>query len=269
MKTEPLSTVARALRRQLFVSAFAGVILVCGIGGWAATNELAGAVVTQGLMVVETNVKKVQHPTGGVVGELGVREGDQVEAGQIVIRLDETVTRSNLQIVLKSLDEFNARRARLEAERDGDPRADFPTDLLNRMQGDPDVARVVNGEKRLFEIRTEATLGQKAQLRERVAQLKEQIAGIEKQIESKGREIKFIHTELEGVRELWKKNLLPITRLTALERDGARLEGESGALLAAVAENKGKIAETELQILQVDQTSAATSARSSPTSVLS
>ena len=98
-----------------------GIIVLFGgtIGLWAATSTLSGAVVSGGQFVVDTNVKKVQHPTGGIVGELRVQEGDLVKAGDLLIKLDETVTKANLQIVSKQLDELWARQARLEAERDG------------------------------------------------------------------------------------------------------------------------------------------------------
>src|SRR5919199_936773 len=242
----------RSIRRHLVAGVAAVVLLAGGVGGWATTTELAGAVIAQGQLVVDSNVKKVQHPTGGVVGELRVREGDHVKAGDIVIRLDETQTRANLQMVLKSLDELAARQAREEAERDGAPKVTFPAGLLARMS-DPDVAHVVEGERKLFEIRCAARAGQKAQLKEQIAQLQEQIRGLTEQVAGKAKEINWIGQELKGVRELWQKNLVQFNRVTSLERDAARLEGERGALVASVAQAKGKVAETELRILQVDE----------------
>src|SRR4051812_11565307 len=242
----------RSIRRHLLAGVALVVLLSGGVGGWAATTELAGAVIAPGTLVVETNVKKVQHPTGGVVGELRVRDGTPVKAGDVVVRLDDTVTRANLAIVVKSLDELAARQARLEAERDGAQAPSFPAELLARRH-DPDVARLIAGEQKLFEPRRSARQGQKAQLKERVGQLQEQIAGLTDQIAAKRREIALIGEELKGVRELWQKNLVQITRVTALERDAARLEGERGSLVSSIAQTKGKITETELQILQIDQ----------------
>ena len=118
---------------------------------------------------------------------------------------------------------------------------------------DPDVARLIAGEQKLFETRRCARQGQKAQLKERIGQLQEQIQGLTDQIAAKQREIVLIGEELKGVRELWQKNLVQITRVTALERDAARLEGERGSLVSTIAQTKGKITETELQILQIDQ----------------
>src|SRR5215510_10005534 len=103
-------------------------------------TELSGAVVASGYLVVDTNIKKVQHPTGGVVGELLVRDGMHVNAGDVVIRLDATVTRANLAIVIKGIDESMARQARLEAERDDDSQVQFPSELTSRL-GNPDVER--------------------------------------------------------------------------------------------------------------------------------
>jgi HlyD family secretion protein len=214
--------------------------------------EISGAVVAGGALVVESNVKKVQHPTGGVVGEVRVKDGDRVKAGDILVRLDDTQTRAGLSIVTKALDELAAQQARNEAERDGADAVNFPADLLARL-AEPEVARVVEGERRFFENRRSARQGQGAQLRERISQLKEQILGLEDQVVAKGREIKLIGEELVGVRELWKKNLVQITRVTSLERDAARLEGERGALVSNIAQTRGKITETELQILQIDQ----------------
>src|SRR5215207_584811 len=241
-----------SIRRHLVLGVALVVLLAGGVGGWAATTEIAGAVIAPGALVVESNIKKVQHPTGGVVGELRVRDGQTVREGDVVVRLDETVTQANLAMVVKSLDELYARRARLEAERDGEAKIKVGPELARRL-ADPDVARVVTGEQKLFEIRRAAREGQKAQLKERVGQLREQILGLNEQIVAKKREIELIGQELKGVRELWSKNLVQITRVTALERDAARLEGERGALVSSIAQTKGKITETELQILQGDQ----------------
>src|SRR5947207_233812 len=123
----------QSFRRHIVAVVLASVVLVVALGGSAATTEFAGAVIAQGQVVVNSNVKKVQHPTGGIVGELRVRDGYHVKAGDIVVRLDDTQTRANLAIVVKALDELAARQAREEAERDGADTIDFPRDLLDRM----------------------------------------------------------------------------------------------------------------------------------------
>src|SRR5215510_4446294 len=240
------------LRRQTVAIAAAAILLVAGLGGWAMTTEFSGAVVAGGQLVVDSSVKKVQHPTGGVVGRLDVREGGLVKGGDIVVALDDTQIRANRDIVVKALNELAARQAREEAERDGFDKLTFPADLIAR-KSDPDVARAIIGEERQFEIRRTTRGGQKAQLRERMVQLRQEIGGYEAQITSKDKQIEWIGKELVGVNELWEKNLVPYTRVTNLEREKERLIGERGQLTATIAQSKGKIVEIELQILQVDQ----------------
>jgi HlyD family secretion protein len=269
-----------SIQRCLVLGGAIVAFVAFGVGGWAATTELSGAVVTQGVLIVESNVKKVQHATGGTVGELRVREGDHVNAGDVLIRLDETQARAAAAIVIKNLDDLTARMARLEAERDNAPQVKFPAGLVERARAanvlpppatqdsvfslrpslvdggnspEVDAARAIATEKRLFELRRESRDGQRAQLKERMAQLREEINGYTGQAKAKTQEIEFITQELEGVRDLWKKNLVPMTRMTVLQRDAARLEGERSQLLGAMAQAKGKIAEIELQSLQIDQ----------------
>ena len=167
-------TAEHSLRRHLALGSAAVVLLVGGVGGWATLTELSGAVIASGQLVVDSNVKKVQHPTGGVVGEMRVKEGDRVKAGDVVVRLDETQTRAGLAIVTKALEELAARQARNEAERDGADSVHFPQALLDRLD-DAEVRHVTSGEQRLFETRRSGREGQKAQLREQVAQLEQQI----------------------------------------------------------------------------------------------
>jgi HlyD family secretion protein len=240
-----------SIHRHMVAGIVVVILLAGGVGGWAATTQIAGALIAQGSIVVDSHVKKVQHPTGGVVGKLYVQDGDHVKAGQVLVQLDDTVPRANLAVVTKGLDELTARKARLEAERDGADSITFPPELLAR-KSDPTVANAIINESRLFQLRRSARLGQKAQLQQRIVQLKEEIKGLNAQQDAKSKEIDLIHKELDGVRELWKKNLVDIARLTALERDAARVEGERAQLIAAVAQTKGKVTETELQIIQID-----------------
>lgn len=231
----------------------AAVMLVAGgIGGWAATTEISGALIAPGSVVVESSARKVQHPSGGVVGEIAVTGGLNVTAGDILIRLDETMTRANLQIVSKTLDEMTTRRARLRAERDGASEMSWPSAFRNRRQ-DESIIELMADEQRLFELRSSTRLGQKRQLRERIAQLREEANGIVAQQAAKSQELVLVNNELEGVRELWSKQLIQMNRLTALEREAARLDGERAQLIAAAAQGRGKISEIELQITQIDR----------------
>jgi HlyD family secretion protein len=228
------------------------IVLTVGLGGWATTTEIAGAVIASGSVVVESNVKKVQHPTGGIVGELLVHDGDHVKAGNVVVRLDGTIARANAAVAARSLDELRARQARLQAELDDSAEIGFPEELSGR-SSDATLSRVLAGEQRLFQSRRAARGGQKAQLEERVGQLEEQQHATKEQVAAKKQEIDLIQRELESVRILWQQNLVPISRMTALERDYARLRGEHGALVSSIAQTRGKITETRLQIIQIDQ----------------
>src|SRR5207253_7654776 len=243
---------SRSIRLHLIIGLAVVVILAGGLGGWASTAQISGALIAPGSVVVESNVKKVQHPTGGVVGEVRVRDGDVVKAGDIVVRLDDTVTKASLAIVTKNLDGLWARAARLEAEQRGLDEIVFPQMLLSRAE-DPDVKAVIASETKLFEVRVNGRAGQKAQLRERVTQLNEEIAGLSAQEKAKDKEIALVEKELVGVRSLYEQHLVQISRLTTLERDAARLAGERAQYIASRAQAKGKITETELQIIQVDK----------------
>ncbi|MEA2955170.1 MAG: rane fusion protein type secretion system [Alphaproteobacteria bacterium] len=242
----------QSIRLHLVVGLTVVVILAGGLGGWASTAQISGALIAPGSVVVESNVKKVQHPTGGVVGEVRARDGDVVKAGDVVVRLDDTVTKASLAIVTKNLDGLWARAARLEAEQRGLDEIVFPQMLLSRAE-DTDVNAVIASETKLFEVRVNGRAGQKAQLRERVTQLNEEIAGLAAQEKAKDKEIALVEKELIGVRQLYDQHLVQISRLTVLERDAARLAGERAQYIAARAQAKGKITETELQIIQVDK----------------
>ncbi|MCP3396429.1 HlyD family type I secretion periplasmic adaptor subunit [Bradyrhizobium sp. CCGB20] len=245
-------TVRESIRFHLMLGLGIVLVLVVGLGGWSSTVLISGALIAPGQIVVESNVKKVQHPTGGVVGELRARDGDVVKAGDILVRLDDTVTKANLAIVTKNLDAAQARTARLQAEQRGLDKIEFPQGLLDR-SSDPDVKALLAAETKLFDVRVNGRAGQKAQLRERVLQLNEEIEGLSAQETAKDKEIGLVLNELTGVRDLYDKRLVQISRLTQLERDSARLNGERAQYIASRAQAKGKITETELQIIQVDK----------------
>jgi HlyD family secretion protein len=249
-----------SIRRNQVAGLIAFAFLAGGVGSWAATVDISGAVIAPGLLVVDTNVKKVQHPTGGIVGEIRVRDGDRVEAGDVVVRLDDTITRANLAIVTKGLTELTARKARLEAERDGADAIIFPAELTER-SSDERVAHVIAGEQRLFDLRQTARVGQKQQLRQRIAQIKQEIRGQKAQSKAKAEEIELVEQELKGARMLFERNLYPITKMTNLRRAATRVRGEKGSLISAIARSKARIAETELEIIQIDRDLASEVAR--------
>jgi HlyD family secretion protein len=241
----------KSLRRNV-----AGSLLVVGLlaASAAASSrlELAGAVIASGKIVVNSEVKKVQHSTGGLIGEIMVVNGQRVAAGDVVARLDATTVRANFEIVSRGLDDLYARHARLVAERDDREDIDFGSELLSGRDA-ADVAPVMASERRVFELRRHASEGQKAQLRERILELREQIVGLDKQKDATASELDLIAQELKGVQDLWDKKLIQFTRLNTLERDQAKLQGELGSQISSIAQAKGRISETELQVLQVDQ----------------
>ncbi len=251
-----MTTAARspqyAIRKLNLVGCTAVVVALGGFGGWASTADIAGAVIASGTVVVETSAKKVQHLSGGIVGEILVKEGSEVETGQVVMRLDDTLTRATLGVVQSQLDLYVAREARLLAEQDGLGSVAFPEAARNGSTREA-AESAIAGEERLFQARREGREGQRAQLRERIAQIGEEIRGLAAQQQSKDSEIEFIGEQLVGVSELFKKNLVTNERYVQLQRDQARLQGERGQVIADIARSRGKIAETELQILQLDQ----------------
>ncbi len=248
----PRSEHVRKLGRERMLGAVMILVFGGSVAVWSATATLQGAVAAGGHFVVANEVKKIQHPTGGVVAALPVREGQHVAAGDVVLRLDETLARANSQIVARQLDEFMAKAARLATERDGLDAIALPQELESRA-GDPDIARIIASETRSFTARRAAREGQKAQLRKRIGQLTDEIRGLSAQQASKERESKIIAKELVGVEELYRRNLVQLTRLSTLQRDQAGIEGELGNLVARIAQAEGKIAEIELQIIQVGE----------------
>ena len=250
--TKDAAKTRQSIRHHMLAVGGAAVFMVAGMGIMGASTDMSGAIVSQGSLVVESSVKKVQHPAGGVVKNLLVGEGAKVKSGDLLIRLDETVAQANLSAVTKSLWELEARRARLQAERDGFGEIVFP-DELTMLPADSPAQAIMSGERRFFQLRRDASDGQKHQFREQVLQLKEQITGLEDQLTAKKQEAELLAKELVGVEQLWEQRLVSITRLVTLQRDSARLLGEKGQLTASIAQAKGKISETELKILQIDQ----------------
>ena len=245
--SNPQAAIKRSLRLAMSLLLF----LVVGMGGMAAFIHINGAVIAPGQVAVASEVKKVQHPTGGVVSEIRVQDGSRVRAGDILLSLDPTASEANASIVGSAVDQLTARQARLEAERDS--RAiRFPPDLLAR-KSQPGVAGILGDEQRLYKLRADTRAGQRAQLGERQAQLRQEIDGYQQESDAKQKQIALIESELIGVRQLYVQKLVPLTRLNGLERDAVQLRGDVAQIAATVAEAKGKISEIQLQIIQIDQ----------------
>lgn len=237
------------MAKRLALGFFLIALLLATCGVWATTTSIAGAVITSGTVVVDSNVKKVQHPAGGIVAEIPVKNGDRVGAGDIVLRLDDTQARANLGIVSSQIVQLQGRKARLEAERDQAATIVFSPDFLAAEEG----VVIAEGEKRLFEFRRASKQGQIAQLKERVGQLREEIKGQTAQREAKNSEIELMIEELDRLELLRKKELMATNRILSAQRDLTRLKGEWGTIVAQIARAHGQISETELQILNHDQ----------------
>lgn len=225
-------------------------VLVFGLFGLAAIVQITGAVVAFGEVGVESKVKRIAHPTGGVIAEIHVKDGDRVKAGQPLLRLDSTVTGVSADVSGEGLDQLEARQARLRAERDGTALV-FPPALLSRT--DPSAQAAVASETRLYNLRRQAISGQQAQLAERVRQTNAQIAGYQSQVSASRRQAKLIEPERAGVRELWDKNLVTINRLNQLERTAVELEANTASLESSIAQARARITEIRQQSIQLDQ----------------
>ncbi len=228
------------------------IVLLGGFGSWAVFSEISGAVIANGQIAVERNRQVVQHPDGGVVSEISIEEGDIVQSGQVLLRLDDTLLRSNYEIVRSEYWEIQARIARLTAERDGAEAIDIAQDLQTQADRDPAVAEVVSGQQRLFEARNESRTRQIEQLERRKEQINAQVDGIKAQQTSLNIQLGFIQEELSAQQDLLEKGLAQVSRVLGLQREQARLQGQVGDFLAEEAELSGRITELDIEILRID-----------------
>ncbi len=238
----------RSIRRHLLMALVLAFLLVGGVGAWAALTEISGAVVASGTVVVESNVKDVQHREGGIVKEVLVRDGDSVAAGDLLVRLDDTVTRANLAVITRQLVELGARQARLVAEQTGEEEADFSTGGYDG----PGRAEIEESQQALFAARRSTLAGRKQQLGEQIVQFERQIEGFAAQRDGKSDEIRLIEDELRDLEDLLAKKLIARNRVTALRRDRARLVGERGGYIAQIAQAREAMSERRIQVLQLD-----------------
>lgn len=236
-------------RRPLWLGGMTLLLLLGGFGLWSVATTISGAIIASGRIEVEQNRQIVQHPDGGVVAEILVAEGDTVEAGEILLRLDGTLIRSELSIVESQLFEAQARRARLEAERDAMTEMAVPEALLQVAAANPEAAEQLEGQRRLFIARAETLARTVEQLDRRQAQTRSQIEGIDAQAEALSSQLALIAQELADQQSLLDKGLAQASRVLALQREEARLAGQVGELTATRAQSEGRITEIELQTL--------------------
>ena len=238
------------MRRYILIGTVTCLTLVFGVGGWAATAQLASAVIANGTVVVASNVKEVQHPDGGIVGEITVDDGDRVEKGDLLIRLDDTVTAATRAQLDGQIVSLEARLARLRAERTDAETITVPPDLTQRMD-EPRVKQAIESEREVFDARKETMAGQVERLNERVDQLEEQISGLEAQKTAKEEELTLINDELEILTDLYDRGRTTRDRVVNMKRTRTRLKGEAGKLASEIAMAKGRINETRLEILSI------------------
>lgn len=237
--------------RRFQIMGYVSIFLVVGICGvWSVSTQLNGAVIAPATIIAETNSKRVQHKDGGIVRKILVRDGERVTVGQDLVILDDTETRAEMSIVDALLIEELAKKARLEAQRDETDTLNFDEELQAR-RSDPKVGKVMEGQEKLFQARVASVRGKIDQLKEQVGQVREQIEGITAQIESKERQTALIKQELVGLQELLAKGLTPQSRVLAMQREQARLDGERGELMGQRAAASSKSSEIKMQILQI------------------
>ncbi len=226
-------------------------LLVGGVGAWAVNTQIAGAVVAGGVVEVDSDRQIVQHPEGGVVGEIFARDGDRVEQGDLLLHLDGTFLRSNLEIIDRQLLELHVRQVRLAAERDGEDVLTItaPAHLLHLEGGW--IGNQIVGQAALFAARHSSIRTSTEQLEEQKSQIEAQIAGLAAQSSALEAELELVAAELAGLSALLEKGLVISSRVTAFKRDKVRISGEIGRLAAAVGEAGARTAAIDLEILRL------------------
>lgn len=242
-------------RPQVVASVLVGYAVIAvffGIfGGWAVQARLDSAAIAPGVVVVDTKRKTLQHLEGGIVGEILVRDGDRVHAGQVLIRLDETRPRATLELLRGRYMGAQALEARLIAERDHREEIVFPESLLGQ-RDDPRLAEVIDGQINIFETRQQSLSGQTAVLRQRMARYREEIHGLEGVIAAEETQLRLIDQEITIVKKLLEKGLARKPRLFGLQRRQAEINGKRSRNQASIASVNQSIAETRLRITELD-----------------
>ena len=240
-----------SVRRPVVLGFLTLFLLWSGLFGWGAFASISGAVIALGRVEVEARDQVVEHIDGGTVREILVREGDAVKAGDVLLRFDDKLQRSEEAILAAAHAELVARRNRLEAEFRGADAILWDAALARRSRAEPAVRTILDGQKRLYAARRASRAGLEAQLRKRIVQARKQVASLEAQVGAVRRQGGFLIRELEAERQLFKDGLTELHRLLALEREAAGLDGQTGDIEARIAAARSRIAEIEIQILQI------------------
>lgn len=237
-------------RGSVLLGLVALAVLIGGFGLWSISARIAGAVVASGQIEVEQRRQIVQHPDGGVVASILVRDGQTVSAGEPLIKLDGTLLETELAIVEGQYFEILARRGRLEAERADRPEIAFPESLVTAARNRLELAELMGGQRSLFEARLETLSQSLGQLAKQAEQVRAQIDGINAQNKALGQQREFIAQELRDQHTLLKKGLAQAPRVLALEREAARLDGLLGEATANRARAETQLAEIDLSRLE-------------------
>jgi HlyD family type I secretion membrane fusion protein len=235
-----------ALAGWLIIAIFFG-----GIGSWAATAPLNGAVVGNAVVKVDGNRKSVQHLDGGIVKELRVKEGDKVDAGEVLVVLDETQAQAEYDVLSQQYMVLRATEVRLLTELDRGSELVMPQDLKARPE-DSYFKSVWNGQVSQFESRRAALEGQRSVIREKINQLGSQIVGAEAQVKAFTDQITSVHAEAKDIAPLVERGLIARPRILQLERTAFGLEGQIADANANIAKARQAIAEQQQQIAQLD-----------------
>ena len=238
-------------RSPLVVGYLALALLLGVIGVWSITVQISGAVMAAGILQVEGRRQVIQHAEGGVVSEILVRDGAEVKAGEVVLRLDDRDLRSEWAVVSAQLNELRARKGRLSAERDGRDRIEFTPEMMALAIRDAEAAALLDGQTRLFETRLSALAQQAEQIDTQIAQVRAQIKGGEAQRKAVFDQTKLIGSEIEDAQTLFEKGLMQSSRLSELRRERARLIGVTGQKIADIAKLKGDIAQLKIEKLRL------------------
>ena len=235
--------------KHLAIGAITLLVLVGGFGTWSVMAQITGAVISSGQIEVDRNRQVVQHPDGGVVEEILVKEGDTVASGDLLLRLDATSLQSELAVVEGQLFEILARRGRLEAERDDVEELQFSPVLVEA--GTPEVATLIAGQERLFVARLETNRSAAEQLTLQRAQIASQLVGIQSQQDALATQRDLISQELADQQSLLDRGLAQASRVLALQREQASLLGTFGELTAQKAQAEERMTEIDIQILRL------------------
>jgi len=230
---------------------FALIALLIGFGGWSVLTTISGAIIAPGRLEVAQSRQVVQHPEGGVVGKILVREGASVKAGQILVQLDATAKKSELSVVEGQYFELLARRGRLEAERDDRQKIAFDPLLLRAVKANPAVQDLIDGQRRLFRARRLSLQKEAQQMGARRIQILAQIDGFNAQNDAQKKQLALVRSELADKQTLLAKGLVQASHVLALRREAARLQGIMGEIKANRAEAGGRVVETKIGILRL------------------